>query len=161
MDIEIGSGQILALLLCMIRQRGNFTHLCRMYCPILVNWTSLISILRVVGWYFFILFKLQKKLLQANSGEPDRAPRSDLVLHCLPMSHRNLGLYAWLKKYFAHMQYKYMYLKIVYIVLAQFDLAICYILGLAYLHSTSSSQKSNLILKLFWNFSDFCSVLII
>ena len=50
-----------------------------------------ISNFRVVGWYFSFLFNFNKKLLQANSGEPDQTPlfaASDLFLHCLPMSHK-------------------------------------------------------------------------
>ena len=51
-----------------------------------------ISNFRVVGLYFSFLFKFfLKKNLFANSEEPDQIPRfevSDLVLHCLPMSHQ-------------------------------------------------------------------------
>ena len=49
-----------------------------------------ISNFRVVGRYYSFLFKFRNKLLQANSGKPDQTPHfaaSDLVLHCLPMSH--------------------------------------------------------------------------
>ena len=41
--------------------------------------------------YFFIFIHILKELLFANGGEPDQTPRfaaSDLVLYCLPMSHR-------------------------------------------------------------------------
>ena len=40
---------------------------------------------------FFILFKVQQKIMQANSGDPDQTPHnvaSDLGLHYLPMSHK-------------------------------------------------------------------------
>ena len=40
--------------------------------------------------FFPFLFKFEKKLLYANRGEPDQMSHfaaSDLVLHCLPMSH--------------------------------------------------------------------------
>ena len=53
---------------------------------------------RVVGWYFSFLLKSEKKLLFANSGEPDQTPRfaaSDLVLHCLPMSHEKDARLIW------------------------------------------------------------------
>ena len=46
-----------------------------------------ISNFRVVGRYFSILFKFQKKLLFANSGEPDQMPRfatSDLLFALFP-----------------------------------------------------------------------------
>ena len=39
---------------------------------------------------FLFIVKFKKKLLFANSGEPDQTLRfaaSDLVLHCLPMSY--------------------------------------------------------------------------
>ena len=51
-----------------------------------------ISNFRVVRWLVFsFLFKFQKKLLSANSGEPDQTPHfaaSDLFLHCLPKPHK-------------------------------------------------------------------------
>ena len=58
---------------------------------------------RVAGWYFSFLFKFQKKkkLLRANSREPDQTPRfaaSDLVLHCLPMSHKKDTGLIWVNK---------------------------------------------------------------
>ena len=59
-----------------------------------------ISNFRVVGWYFSFLFKFQKNLLLANSGEPDQTPQfaaSDLVLHCLPMSHKKDARIIWYK----------------------------------------------------------------
>ena len=36
----------------------------------------------------------------ANSGEPDQTPRfaaSDMVLHCLPMSHKKDARFIWVK----------------------------------------------------------------
>ena len=42
-------------------------------------------------WYFSRLLKFEKKFLISNSEEPDQTPRfaaSNLVLHCLPMSHK-------------------------------------------------------------------------
>ena len=57
-----------------------------------------ISNFRVVGWYFSFLFKFQKKLLLTNSGKPDQTPNfatSDLVLQCLPMSHKKDAWLVW------------------------------------------------------------------
>ena len=48
--------------------------------------------------YFEFLFKPLKKLLFANSGEPDQTPRfaaSDLVMHCLPMSRKKVAMLIW------------------------------------------------------------------
>ena len=62
-----------------------------MYFHMLINWTSPFPILGLLGVFFPFLFKFEKKLLYANRGEPDQMPRfaaSDLVLHCLPMSHK-------------------------------------------------------------------------
>ena len=59
-----------------------------------------ISNFRVVGWYDSFLFKFYKKLLFANSGEPHKTPHfaaSDLVLHCLPMSHKKNARLIWVK----------------------------------------------------------------
>ena len=74
-------------------------HLCRMYFPILINWTSPFPILGLLGVCFFsFLFKFQKKLLYTNSGEPDQTPyfaAADLVLHCLPMSYKNYSRLIW------------------------------------------------------------------
>ena len=49
---------------------------------------------------FFIYIQILKKLLFANSGEPDQTPRfaaSDLVLHCLPLSHKKDARLKWVK----------------------------------------------------------------
>ena len=59
-----------------------------------------ISNFRVVGWYFSFLFNYLKKLLFANSGEPGQTPHfaaSDLVLHCLSMSHKKGARLIWAK----------------------------------------------------------------
>ena len=59
-----------------------------------------ISVLRDVEWHFSFLFKFQKKLLQANRGDPDHTPRSlasGLGLHCLPMSHKKDAMLLWVK----------------------------------------------------------------
>ena len=60
--------------------------------PRLINWTSPFPILGLSGGIFHLysIFK-KKKLMLANSGEPDQTSRiaaSDLVLHCLPISHK-------------------------------------------------------------------------
>ena len=60
-----------------------------------------IYILGVLGGIFH--FYSNKKLLQANSGEPDQTPcsaASDLVLHCLPISHRKNARLIWVKYLF-------------------------------------------------------------
>ena len=47
---------------------------------------------------FSFLFKFQKKLLYANSGEPDQTQRfaaPDLVLQCLQMSHKKDARLIW------------------------------------------------------------------
>ena len=47
-----------------------------------------------------ILFKFYKHFLQANSAEPDQTPlfaASDLVLHCLPISHKRDAMLIWVK----------------------------------------------------------------
>ena len=58
-----------------------------------------ISVLRVVGWCFSILFKFKKIILQANRGDPDQMlhyAMSDLGVHCLlcPII-RTLGLHEY------------------------------------------------------------------
>ena len=66
------------------------THLSRMAFPTIINWTGP---LRVVLWHFTILFKFQLNTLEVNSGDTDQTPRSvasDLVLHCLRMSHKKV-----------------------------------------------------------------------
>ena len=48
--------------------------------------------------FFSFLFKFLKKLLFANSGEPDQTPRfvaSDLALHALSMSHKKDARLIW------------------------------------------------------------------
>ena len=51
---------------------------------------------------FSFLFKIQKKLQFAQIGEPDQMPHfaaSDLVLHCLPMSHKKDARLILVKHY--------------------------------------------------------------
>ena len=54
--------------------------------PIHINWTSLFPILGLLGG----ISNFIQILKEANSGEPGqtRFAASDLVLHCLPMSHK-------------------------------------------------------------------------
>ena len=47
---------------------------------------------------FFILFKFEKKLLYGNSVEPDQTPRFNLVLLCLPMSHKKDARLIWVNR---------------------------------------------------------------
>ena len=59
-----------------------------------------ISNFRVVGWYFSFLLNFFKTLLFANSGEPDQTlhfAASDVVLHCLRMSHKKSAWFIWVK----------------------------------------------------------------
>ena len=52
------------------------------------QWDQSISILRVAGWYFYIL----------NSGEPNQTRHgvaSDLGLAYLPMSHKKDARFIW------------------------------------------------------------------
>ena len=35
--------------------------------------------------------------MQANSGDPDQTPHSDLGLHYLPMSHKKDARHIWVK----------------------------------------------------------------
>ena len=60
-----------------------------------------ISNFRVVGWYFSFLFNHLKISLFAKSREPGQTPpfvASDLVLHCLSMSHKSDTRLIWVKK---------------------------------------------------------------
>ena len=74
-----------------------------------------ISNFRAVGWYFSFLFKIYKKLLFANSGESDQTPRfaaSDLVLQCLPMSHKKDTMLIWVKLKLRRVYFTYHIVKI-------------------------------------------------
>ena len=73
-----------------------------MYFPILINGTSLFPILGLLGRIFHF-HSIKKKLLFANSEEPDQTPRfaaADLVLHCLPMSHKMDARLIWVNTLF-------------------------------------------------------------
>ena len=51
--------------------------------------------------FFHFYSNLNKKILYANSGEPDQTPlfaASDLVLHCLPMSHKKDSMLIWVNE---------------------------------------------------------------
>ena len=60
----------------------------------------------VVEWYFFILIQILK---ETSVSKPDQTPRfvaSNLVLHCLPMSHKKTARLIWvnhtMKQVFFH-----------------------------------------------------------
>ena len=58
--------------------------------------------------FFSFLFKLQKKLLLVNSGDPDQTRHivaSDLVMHCLPMFHKKNDRLIWVKLFVASWHY--------------------------------------------------------
>ena len=71
-------------------KKNHLTLSCRMYFPILINWTISFQILGlfVGSFHFHLIFK--RNFCFANRREPDQTPRfaaSGLVLHCLSMSH--------------------------------------------------------------------------
>ena len=58
-------------------------------------------------FHFYSTFK--RNFCKQNSGEPDQMPRfvaSDLVLHCLPMSHKKDSRLIWVKTDYHLMQVK-------------------------------------------------------
>ena len=68
--------------------------------PIFINWMSSLPILWLLSGIFHFCSNFQKKqqLLFANSEEPDQTPcfaASDLVLHCLPLSHKKDARLIW------------------------------------------------------------------
>ena len=65
---------------------------------ILINWTSPFPILGVPGIFFSFLFYFEKIFVLANSEDPDQTPRSDLGLHCLPVSHKGDARLIWVNK---------------------------------------------------------------
>ena len=70
-----------------------------MYFPILINRTSPYPILGLLGGICHFHFIFKKKICK-QTGEPDQTPRlaaSDLVLHCLPMSHKKDARLIWVK----------------------------------------------------------------
>ena len=69
-----------------------------MYFPFFINLQSPFPILGLLGGIFSFLLKFQKKLLFEDSGKSDQMPRSvasDLVLQCLPMSHKKGARLIW------------------------------------------------------------------
>ena len=68
--------------------------------PTFINWTNPIQILGLLGSKFQFHSNFKKVILQANSAEPDQTPRSaasDMVLHCLSMSHKKDARLIWVK----------------------------------------------------------------
>ena len=66
-----------------------------MYFPIPINWTSPFPIVR---WHFSSLFKFQMNFYKQTEEKPDQTPplaAPDLVLHCLPMSHKKNARLIW------------------------------------------------------------------
>ena len=73
-----------------------------MYFPILVI-QSPFPFLGVLDGIFHFYSKFKRKLLFVNSGEPDQTlhfAASDLVLHCLPMSHKKDDMLIWVNLVF-------------------------------------------------------------
>ena len=78
---------------------SEFTHFTRTaFNPFMPNGIShryqleqSITVLRDVRWYFSFYSSFNRKIMQANSGDPDQTPHFvalDLGLHYLPMSHK-------------------------------------------------------------------------
>ena len=68
--------------------RDFLTLLCRMDFPILINWTSPFPFLGLLGGIFHFYSNFKRNFCLAAS---------DLVLHCLPMSHKKDTRPIWLK----------------------------------------------------------------
>ena len=72
-----------------------FTHLYRMHFPILINWMSPFPILGLLGGIFHLDSIFKRNFCKQTV---ENLAASDLVLHCLLMSHnRTLGLYGLMK----------------------------------------------------------------
>ena len=72
----------------------------RMYFPILINWESPIPILGLLGGisHVYSNFKRNISLLTVENLIRRRVfAASDLVLHCLPMSHKKDARLIWVK----------------------------------------------------------------
>ena len=68
-----------------------------MYFSILIDWTSPLQILGLLGGIFHFI-QVLKETLFTNRGEPDQTlhfAATDLVLHCLPMSHKKDARLIW------------------------------------------------------------------
>ena len=66
-----------------------------MYFPTPINWTSPFPILGLLGGIFHFHSNFKR-----NGGEPDQTlhfAASDLVLHCLQMSHKKDPRLLWVK----------------------------------------------------------------
>ena len=69
-----------------------------MYFPIIINWTSPFPILGLLSVFFFIFIQILK---ETSVSKPDQTPRfvaSNLVLHCLPMSHKKTARLIWVNQ---------------------------------------------------------------
>ena len=73
-----------------------------MYFPILINWTSPFPILGLLGGIFHFIQNLKETSVfkQWYSDLTPHFAASDLVLHCLPMSHKMEARLIWVKKQF-------------------------------------------------------------
>ena len=69
------------------------THICQMYFPILINWTSQFPILVFVGGIFHFNSNFKRNFCNQTVENLIRHCASDLVLHCLLISHK---IDAWL-----------------------------------------------------------------
>ena len=71
----------------------QLTHLCRMYFPIIVNWTSPFPILGLFGGIFHFKRNVCKQTVENLNAALNAA--SDQVLHCLLMSHKKDAWRVW------------------------------------------------------------------
>ena len=66
--------------------------------PTDINWTNPIPISGLLGGIFHFNLNFERNFCLKNSREPDQISRftaSDLVLHCLPMSHKKDARLIW------------------------------------------------------------------
>ena len=48
---------------------------------------------------FFMFIQISKEISVRNSGDPDQTAASDLVLHCLSMSHKKEARIIWVNPF--------------------------------------------------------------
>ena len=74
----------------------SLTHLCRLYFPILINWTSPFPILGFLGGIFHLYSNFKRKFYKPDQTSHFAA--SDLAFHFLMMFYKKDARLIWVKR---------------------------------------------------------------
>ena len=119
-----------------LNSRKHLTYLSRMEFPILVNWISLCPFKGLLGGIYQLYSNFKRRFNKQT--EENLIRRSDLVLHCLPMSHKQDARLIWVNQSI-HVT---LLQRILFFVLSKNTLGISYQAAFSKHHNESVSFES-------------------